>query len=116
MSCKGVDEKGYIKNNIPIENVPILFKNVLEKSIEFLAEELGKDLHSIYLYGSVGRGNATFGQSDLDLSAITYSDLSIKKKRKLKQIEQHICRNHDSISKLELDMGTFEEAMVRNEL
>ena len=91
------------------------FKNVLDESIRSLVEALGKDLHSIYLYGSVGRGTATFGESDLDLSVIVYSKLSIEVKEKLEQIEEQVSKRNDAISKLEFDIGTFDEAMIRNE-
>ena len=112
MSCKGVDKDGYIINMISVDNVSQRFKSVLEESIACLVKELGNNLHSIYLYGSVGRGTAVFGQSDLDLSVITYSDLSDSTKDNLNEIEVSLCRVNDCISKLEFDLGTLDEAMV----
>ncbi len=43
---------------------------VLERLIERLREELGSDLHAIWLYGSRARGETPHPESDIDLMVI----------------------------------------------
>ena len=40
---------------------------LIEQLIEILKDNIGNKLHSIYVYGSVGRGEAILGKSDIDL-------------------------------------------------
>lgn len=112
---KGIDSNGFVITNISIANVPQEFQCVLEESVKALQAILGLNLHSIYLYGSVGRGTAIFGKSDLDLSVIMNNDLSESEKVGLTGLEEDICNHHECISKLEFDIGTYHEAMVKND-
>ncbi len=105
---RGLDQSGYIICNISVDKVNRKFRPVLDDTVERLVSSLGEKLHSIYLYGSIGRGEAVYGQSDLDLSVITHEKLNKEKSQALAGIERDICKKHDSISKLELDMGTLK--------
>ncbi|HEM8291357.1 TPA: nucleotidyltransferase domain-containing protein [Providencia stuartii] len=46
------------------------FQQVITESINCLSALLNKNLHSIYIYGSVAKGQATPYKSDLDLCVI----------------------------------------------
>lgn len=115
MLDRGVDSAGFVKTNYSVNNVSKAFKPVLDEALLALEHELGSNLHSIYLYGSVGRGSAVPGKSDLDLSVIVSSALSEEKCLRLHEIEERICLKHKVITKLEFDLGTIDEAMVLNE-
>ncbi len=114
MNERGLDALGYIANPVSVANIPEAFLPAFREAIERLTSEFGGAIHSIYLYGSVGRGDAIFGKSDLDLSIITHAELSAKQANALAVLEKEVCRNHQSISKLELDTGTYAEAMIMN--
>lgn len=115
VNMKGMDRAGYVQSNIAIENVSEEFQFVLNESISSLVRELGGKLHSIYLYGSVGRGNAVFGESDLDLSIIVNTTLSEAEEAILNQLELDICCRYEAISKLEFDVGSYAQAMIAND-
>jgi GNAT superfamily N-acetyltransferase len=53
--------------------------------------------------------------SDLDLSVIVTPALSTSQQQTLNELANDICQRHACISKLEFDVGDYEEAMVRNE-
>jgi uncharacterized protein len=65
-----VDADGYILPEADLANVQPEYAGVPEEAARLLVGELGSRLHSGYLYGSVVRGNAVPGRSDLDLVVV----------------------------------------------
>jgi len=45
-------------------------RRVVERLVELLRDELGSDLHAIWLYGSRARGETPHAESDVDLMVI----------------------------------------------
>jgi len=64
---RGLDPQGYIEREGSLGRVPRLFRPVVASARDRLIEAFGARLHSAYLYGSVPRGTARVGRSDLDL-------------------------------------------------
>jgi predicted nucleotidyltransferase len=65
-----LDAEGFIVPEADLANVQPEYRGVPEAAAGLLVRELGSRLHSGYLYGSVVRGNAVPGRSDLDLVAV----------------------------------------------
>jgi hypothetical protein len=65
-----LDPEGYIRPEADLANVQPEYRGVPEAAAGLLTSELGSRLHSAYLYGSVVRGNAVPGCSDLDVVAV----------------------------------------------
>ncbi|ULT59820.1 nucleotidyltransferase [Neobacillus drentensis] len=65
------DTNGYILNDTSINKIQPEFFEVIKIVIEKYQKNLGADLHSIYIRGSVPRGLGIKGVSDLDTIAIT---------------------------------------------
>ncbi|MFF5982874.1 nucleotidyltransferase [Streptomyces olindensis] len=63
----GLDARGFIAREGSLARVPSAFRPVVAAAREGLADVFGSRLHSAYLYGSVPRGTARVGRSDLDL-------------------------------------------------
>jgi uncharacterized protein len=68
-----LDPDGYIVPEADLANVPPAYRGVPRAAAELLGREFGPRLHSGYLYGSVVRGNAVPGRSDLDLVAVLWT-------------------------------------------
>ncbi|MCD9875300.1 nucleotidyltransferase domain-containing protein [Streptomyces guryensis] len=66
-SSRGLDPQGYIAREGSLARVPHAFRAVVAAARDRLLEVFGARLDSAYLYGSVPRGNARVGRSDLDL-------------------------------------------------
>ncbi|MFG2915988.1 nucleotidyltransferase domain-containing protein [Kitasatospora sp. NPDC048298] len=67
-TTQGLDRDGFIAREGSLERVPPAFAPVVAAARERIAAAFTPDrLHSAYLYGSVPRGTATPGVSDLDL-------------------------------------------------
>ncbi|WP_329383349.1 nucleotidyltransferase [Streptomyces sp. NBC_01351] len=67
MEHRGVDPYGYFEREGALGKVQERFRGVVAAARERTGEAFGRRLHSAYLYGSVPRGAARPGRSDLDL-------------------------------------------------
>lgn len=72
----GLDAQGFIRNDCSPENIQIEFQPVVEVVVGELITQLPKQIDGIYLYGSVPRGTAMLGHSDLDVSVILTAPVS----------------------------------------
>ncbi|MGV4985315.1 nucleotidyltransferase domain-containing protein [Streptomyces sp. NRAIS4] len=63
----GLDALGFIAREGSLARVPVAFRPVVAAARDRLLEVFGTRLHSAYLYGSIPRGTARVGRSDLDL-------------------------------------------------
>jgi len=70
MDLARLDPEGYIRPEADLAKVQPEYQGVPDAAADLLAEEFGSQLHSAYLYGSVARGNAAPGRSDIDLLAV----------------------------------------------
>lgn len=98
-----------------INSLQPAFKPVLIQTAQSLKETLGSNLHSIYVYGSVSRGEARPFESDLDISFIVHQRLDEATKLKCHSLENALAQEWPIVRSVEFDIGTWEEAMVRNE-
>ena len=75
MSDKGLDHDGYIAREGSLSRVPPEFAPLVASARARIADAFGDArLHSAYLYGSVPRGTAIPGVSDLDLLLALHGD------------------------------------------
>ncbi|WP_317444600.1 nucleotidyltransferase domain-containing protein [Streptomyces collinus] len=63
----GLDAQGFIEREGSLARVPDVFRPVVAAARDRLLDLFGSRLHSAYLYGSIPRGTARVGRSDLDL-------------------------------------------------
>ncbi|MEU6535836.1 nucleotidyltransferase domain-containing protein [Streptomyces sp. NPDC047000] len=66
-STKGLDDQGYIAREGALGRIAPDFRPVVATARDGLLDLFGPRLHSAYLYGSIPRGTARVGRSDLDL-------------------------------------------------
>ncbi|WP_217241400.1 nucleotidyltransferase domain-containing protein [Streptomyces sp. AC555_RSS877] len=64
---RGLDAQGFIAREGSLGRVPPAFRPVVAAVRDRLLDAFGARLHSAYLYGSIPRGTARVGRSDLDL-------------------------------------------------
>jgi predicted nucleotidyltransferase len=64
---KGLDAQGYIEREGSLGRIPQAFRPVVAAARDRVLDLFGPRLHSAYLYGSIPRGTARVGRSDLDL-------------------------------------------------
>jgi hypothetical protein len=71
---KGLDPDGFLAREGAIERVPAPFVPLVDDVRRRVAKTFGPRLHSAYLYGSLPRGTARPGRSDLDLLIALHPD------------------------------------------
>ncbi|AVH57383.1 MULTISPECIES: nucleotidyltransferase [Streptomyces] len=64
---RGLDAQGYIEREGALGRIPRAFRPVVATARDRLPDVFGDRLTSAYLYGSIPRGTARVGASDLDL-------------------------------------------------
>ncbi|MFF4347501.1 nucleotidyltransferase domain-containing protein [Streptomyces sp. NPDC001530] len=67
MSGRGLDPQGYIEREGSLGRIPHAFRPVVAAARDRVLDVFGARLTSAYLYGSIPRGTARVGRSDLDL-------------------------------------------------
>ncbi|MEU7411458.1 nucleotidyltransferase domain-containing protein [Streptomyces sp. NPDC042638] len=64
---RGLDAQGFIEREGSLARVPDAFRPVVAAARDRIPDVFGPRLHSAYVYGSIPRGTARVGRSDLDL-------------------------------------------------
>ena len=109
----GTDSDGYIINPTSKTYIQDSFRPVVEAFTEMVQELLKNKLHSVYLYGSIGRGEAKVESSDLDLTVIVYSDLnSSEKELIMSRTESLLAETQYIITKVDYDIGFLEQVVA----
>lgn len=93
----GLDQNGFIVSDAKIEKICDTFLPCIQDSIESLKELFGPQLHSVYLYGSVARGDAIIPQSDLDLIAMFKGSLDSGRVAELKKLSKALSNKYTDI-------------------
>jgi predicted nucleotidyltransferase len=65
-----IDSNGFLVNEASIFNFQGKWKEVVDEAVGVYRSHLGEELHSIYVRGSVARGEAREGISDVDTEAV----------------------------------------------
>lgn len=99
----GLDAQGFIRNDCSPENIQIEFQPVVEVVVGELITQLPKQIDGIYLYGSVPRGTAMLGHSDLDVSVILTAPVSQNELGIFNKLSSSIPKAYPQISKLDID-------------
>nr|WP_158683634.1 nucleotidyltransferase domain-containing protein [Pseudomonas palleroniana] len=107
---RGIDADGYILTPSNVEMQP-QFQDLLRDVCTTLTQS-SPLLDGIYIYGSVARGDAIPGGSDLDLtlvlqSAATSQDLEILESKKRRLESQHA-----EVIKIDFDIGSRSEVLA----
>ncbi len=100
-------EEGYLVNDTAIEKVPAHYLPVLEEIKEAYLEQHKVDLLSIYLRGSVARGQMVESFSDLDTFAIVRQDIRWKKVAWSKALNDELQAKYPFIKEVELMLSGF---------
>jgi predicted nucleotidyltransferase len=67
VASRGLDSQGFIEREGSLGRIPRPFRPVVAAARDRVLDLFGSRLHSAYLYGSIPRGTARVGRSDLDL-------------------------------------------------
>lgn len=92
----------YVQNESSLDKVESRFLPVLEAARGAYRDIFGQDLHSVYLEGSVGRGQYVEGVSDIDTRALVTRPISDEDLDALSQHRQGILEEFPWATKVDL--------------
>lgn len=107
----GLDEQGFIAPAYSVSHIPSEFEGVVAHTLQCLERQFPNQIHSVYLYGSVARGDAIPGLSDLDLSLVFHQPLTQETHTQLATLAQAISAEFSVISKLDFDPGNLADVL-----
>ncbi|MFD2043822.1 nucleotidyltransferase family protein [Ornithinibacillus salinisoli] len=93
----GLDSNGYIVSDVSLDKIDKVYVPCIRESVESLRKLFHQQLHSVYLYGSVARGEAVAFKSDLDLIAMFDGKLSSDKLAELKKLAGELSQKYRSL-------------------
>lgn len=96
----GLDERGRIRREGDLAQVDAAFTPLVLAAEDCLKSMLGERLHSIYLYGSVPRGSAVVGRSDLDLEVVLHDDPTETERIAIDELAADLGRATDVVSEV----------------
>lgn len=93
----GLDDNGFIISDVSLDKIKHDDMQCINESIERLQKLFPRKLHSVYVYGSVARGDALPGKSDLDLLALFDSNLNHDQSSELKNLASELSQRYRSM-------------------
>jgi len=108
----GLNAEGYIINPC-CTDIQSAYRQRAETVQSTLISLMPDRLHSLYLYGSVARGTAIKGVSDLDVVILFKKKPSCEEKERLKRLETELNINTDT--PVGFDIGSIEEVQGENQ-
>ncbi|MEV7186090.1 nucleotidyltransferase domain-containing protein [Kitasatospora sp. NPDC093102] len=119
-TTQGLDRDGCIAREGSLDRVPPAFAPVVAAARERIAAAFGPDrLHSAYLYGSIPRGTATPGVSDLDLLLALHHGPTAADRAAAGALEAALDAEFaqvDGVGVLLFDTGTLLSELERHDL
>ncbi|MEZ8348619.1 nucleotidyltransferase domain-containing protein [Vibrio splendidus] len=112
---RGLDREGFIQNMYSPKNIAPEFQDVVSAVVDWLLRELPGQVDGIYLYGSVPRGTAIVGRSDLDVSIVLATPVGLREKEVFNLLSDTIPQTYPQVTKLDIDPGSLSEALQSNE-
>ena len=110
-----LDLDGYIVPEADLANVQPEYRGVPEAAADLLGRELGSRLHSGYLYGSVVRGNAVPGRSDLDLLAVLWTPAQAADRLAAGRVERGLVARFPVLTTAGVALTHLDEATSRRQ-
>jgi uncharacterized protein len=104
-----MDDEGYILNDAHAAYIRSPFDRTVQDAIAAYTESIVHDVHSIYICGSVARGLAVEGKSDLNVFAVLneFSDPDLVLRDWRTAAEETILDKHPSITDIRLDLWPY---------
>jgi predicted nucleotidyltransferase len=107
-----IDEQGYIINDAALEKIVPPFSRAVAEMRDAYLKHLPGQIHSIYLRGSVARGQGVPDVSDLDNFAVITADPDSLDLSWCEAAAVDILRRHPFITSLGFDLESYDSIVV----
>lgn len=93
----GLDRHGFIVSDVGADKLGNAYLPCIRESVGSLTAAFATKLHSVYVYGSVARGEAIAGKSDLDLLAIFNHSLISTELEELRNLTEQLSQRYRAL-------------------
>ncbi|MFS0750087.1 nucleotidyltransferase domain-containing protein [Oceanobacillus sp. 1P07AA] len=93
----GLDDNGFIVSDVSIDKIDSIYLPCIQESVHSLKKLFPLQLHSVYVYGSIARGDAKPVHSDLDLIALFTKNLSSDEVNQLRTLASELSNKYLSL-------------------
>lgn len=93
----GLDADGFIISDVGLDKIDQAYLLCIQDCAEKLATLFPHQLHSVYVYGSVARGEAVVIKSDLDLLVLFNETLTTEELTELKTLTSALSQDYQSL-------------------
>ena len=101
---------GFLKNDTSSEKIDTFYLPAIEKVVDWCKREIGTNLLNLYLFGSVPRGLAQIGVSDVDFLIITDDIKIAKDKTMFSDFKTNFYRG-DIVTDINIEFATRDQTM-----
>jgi predicted nucleotidyltransferase len=108
---RGLNDDGTIAREGALDRVPAAFAPVVDAARIRIAETFWPRLHSAYLYGSIPRGTAVVGASDLDLLAVLYDEPADADRAAARTLEARLDQTFPQINGVGVVLGSVSATL-----
>jgi uncharacterized protein len=103
---------GSILNDASVDKIHSSYQPIVDAVVALYREHLGERLHSVYVRGTVPRGQAVPGVSDFDSFAVALADADALDDSWLAAAASAIARLHPIVSDVQLEIWPYAELLV----
>jgi uncharacterized protein len=108
----GLDPEGFILSNAAIGKINEAYWPCIRETTDLLRDLFPDLLHSVYVYGSVARGDAVVPTSDLDLIALFRRKLGPGQSARLKQLsDDQSARYRSLVREVGIAIADYDTAL-----
>ena len=108
VELKGLDTEGFIRT-ISRRPIQAAFQAAVDNLCDMLLDRLGPLIDGVYLYGSVARGDATPGRSDLDVTLILIREPALQDNQAIESVRLSLESRHSEVAKVDFDVGCLAD-------
>jgi predicted nucleotidyltransferase len=95
MSTFGVDKNGIIITEVSFDKITLQFRPIVENVLNSIIQEFASQLDGVYLYGSIPKGKAVEGKSDLDAILVFKDQPTEESLEKTSSLEKRLSEAYD---------------------
>lgn len=110
-----INKDGVVVNDAHIDRIQKQYRPILEEINNFYRKELGKNLLSIYIRGSVSVGRGKPFISDIDSVAIVSTDISPKKQKEIYEYSKQLQKKYPFITLVDMTVISPETLLEDKE-
>lgn len=112
----GTDANGFIINESKLNKIAAPWKEALEEITQEYKKNLGALIHSIYVRGTVARGQAIEGVSDIDTFAVILKNPDEIDNSWIKEVRKRLENKYIFATGVEIELINYDELLEGDEM